>query len=159
MTRVAVAPVDPARQQPVGSAPVVLRRAVLALVARLLAELELSEQVARAQSAVARSVRPNLQGQKCSALSTNVPAETACIQGQCCSLVDACLADAACSSFVACGSNCLQTGGTPQSCGQQCASCLGASQSLYTAFTSCVQACASGDGGTADGGASDAATD
>ncbi len=101
----------------------------------------------------------NLQGQKCNALQTNVPAETACIQGQCCSLVDACLADPACSSFVACGSVCLQGGGTPQSCGQQCQSCLGSSQAMYTAFTDCVQTCAGGDGGTADGGVGDAATD
>nr|HMR10500.1 hypothetical protein [Polyangiaceae bacterium] len=97
-----------------------------------------------------------IQGQKCNALQTNVPAETACIQGQCCAAVDACLADAACSSFVACGSACLQAGGTPQTCGTQCQSCLGASSGLYTTFTTCVTNCASGDGGTTDSGTTDA---
>jgi hypothetical protein len=93
----------------------------------------------------------DFQGQPCTALQSNDPKQTACLQGQCCTATAACLADAACASFIACGSACLQGGGTPQSCGQECATCM-TDPTLYNAFQTCVTNCAASDGGTSDSG-------
>ena len=98
-----------------------------------------------------------LKGQKCGALQAQDPKQTACITGSCCDEVEACLADDACASFIACGSDCLSKGGTPQSCGQECSTCL-TSPTLYTAMGTCITTCAASDGGVPDGGG-DAATD
>ncbi len=107
----------------------------------------------------ASSCPGTLLGQKCTVLQSPDAAQNACIQGQCCSTLETCLADAECSSFFACNATCQQGGGTPQTCSQQCQNCIGGATALVTAFNQCMATCASGDGGTADGGASDAATD
>jgi hypothetical protein len=93
----------------------------------------------------------DFQGQPCTALGTNDPKQTECIKGDCCDETAACLADAECSSFVACGSACLMAGGNPQSCGAECTPCM-SSPTLYNAFTTCVTTCAASDGGTTDAG-------
>lgn len=85
----------------------------------------------------------DFQGQPCTALQTSDPVQTACLQGDCCDETSACLADAQCSSFVACGSACLQAGGTPQSCGVDCSPCM-PDPTLYTTFQTCVTTCAGG---------------
>lgn len=89
----------------------------------------------------------DFQGQPCTALQSNDPKQTACLQGACCDATAACLADAECSSFIACGSACLQGGGTPESCGAECSPCM-SNPALYNTFTTCITNCAASDGGT-----------
>lgn len=93
----------------------------------------------------------DFQGLPCTALSTSDPKQTACLQGECCDETAACLADPECSSFISCGSTCLQNGGTPQSCSAECSPCM-TDPTLNNAFQTCITNCAASDGGGTDSG-------
>lgn len=104
-------------------------------------------------------------GAQCDNIQGSNAAETACINGACCTEVEACFGDAACASFNQCINDCVQGGGNPQNCVAQCQPCIGASGAILQSVITCLQGCLGGSdagtGGTAGtGGApSDAGTD
>jgi hypothetical protein len=96
-------------------------------------------------------------GANCSQLSTTNPAQTACIHGDCCDEMDACLDDAECGAFLSCSSACGQAGGTPESCGAECQPCI-TSPTIVQALNNCLLSCLDG-GTTTDAGTGGAASD
>jgi hypothetical protein len=92
-----------------------------------------------------------LLGQQCNVLQAQDPAQNACLQGECCDEVNACLADAECAALLQCGSECLQGGGNPQSCSQTCSACATQQNTItiYNAINTCITSCT---GNPSDGG-------